>query len=61
MQYSQCEIQTRQSRNDVNVPRLFKNHMGGTYHMLNLCAKCILLSHGAIWPNKIYSEYTSGK
>ena len=31
-----------------------KNHNGGTYCMLNLCTKRIVLSRGIIWINKIY-------
>ena len=36
-----------------------QKHMGGTYHMLNLRTKCIVLSHDIIWLNKTYSEYVS--
>ena len=38
-----------------------QNHTSGTYHMLNLCSKRIVLSRDVIWINKTYGEYISGK
>ena len=38
-----------------------QNHRGGTYCMLNLRTKCIVLSHDGICLNKTYSEYVSRK
>ena len=34
-----------------------QNHTGGTYCMLNLRTKLIVLSREIIWLNKTYSEY----
>ena len=38
-----------------------QNHMGSTYHMLNIHAKPIVISCDIIWTNKTYSEYVSRK
>ena len=38
-----------------------ENNTGGTYRMLNLCTKRIVLSCDIIWINKIYREYVSRK
>ena len=38
-----------------------QNHTGGTYRMLNLCSKRIVLSRAVIWINKTYGEYVSRK
>ena len=38
-----------------------QNHMGGTYHMLNLRTKLIVLSRESISINKTYREYVSRK
>ena len=34
-----------------------QNIMDGTYDMLKLCTKHIVLSHDIIWLNKTYGEY----
>ena len=36
-----------------------QNHMGGTYRMLNLCTKIIILVCNVICLNKTYDEYVS--
>ena len=36
-----------------------QNHTDVTYHMLNLCTECILLSHNLIWFKKTYGECVS--
>ena len=38
-----------------------QNHMCGTYHMLNLRTKFIVLIYDIIWLNKTYSDYVSIK
>ena len=38
-----------------------QNHTGGTYRMLNICTKLIVLSSEVIWINKIYGQYVSRK
>ena len=38
-----------------------QNHTGGTYCMLNICTKFIVLIHAFIWINKTYNEYVSRK
>ena len=38
-----------------------QNHMGGTYHMLNLRTKRIVLSRDIIWLNKTHGKYISIK
>ena len=38
-----------------------QNNKGGTYHMLNLHTKIIILSCDVIWLNKTYGEYVSRK
>ena len=40
---------------------LCKNNTGGTYRMLNLCTKCIVISCDVIWRNKTYGEYVPRK
>ena len=36
-----------------------QNHIGGTYHMLNIRTKIIVLSCDVIWLNKTYCAYIS--
>ena len=31
--------------------------MGGTYHMLNISTKCVVLRYGVIWMNETYGKY----
>ena len=38
-----------------------QNHTSGTYRMLNLCTKHIVLSRDIILLNKTYREYVSRK
>ena len=38
-----------------------QNYTGGTYHMLNIRSKHIVLSRDVIWLNKNYGEYVSRK
>ena len=38
-----------------------QNHTGGTYRMLNLHTKFIVLSRDIIWPKKTYGQYVSRK
>ena len=38
-----------------------QNHTDGTYCMINLHTKWIILSRDAIWLNKTYGEYVSRK
>ena len=38
-----------------------QNHTGGTYRMLNLCTKHIVISHDVIWLKKTYGEYVPRK
>ena len=37
------------------------NHTGGTYRMLNLRSKHVILSRDVIWLKKNYGEYVSRK
>ena len=38
-----------------------QNDTGGTYHMLNIRTKRVVLSHDIIWLNKTYGEYAPKK
>ena len=33
-----------------------KKHIGGTYHMLNMCKKRVVLSRDVIWVDKTYGD-----
>ena len=55
MQYHQRKIQDRLSRNDVHVAGYEKNYMGGTYRMLNLCTKRIIIGDSLIFGGNLQS------
>ena len=57
LQYFQHKNLHRISRNGFHVLRLFTNHTSGTYSMLNLRMKYIVLSRDMSWLNKIYVKY----
>ena len=61
MQYHYRKNKTGLPKKDVHVPRLCKNNTGGTYHMLNLRTKLIILICDVIQLNKTYREYVSRK